>query len=225
MKIMMDIALPLGIFVLPLLGTHRLSDPAPWIGLVVGWLMMATQPAPRASALRSVTHQDRLSALGILGSMILAQLASVWQFRMSSTDGVALLLPAIGGMLAVTGLSLRIWAIRTLGTYFTATVSVVADQPLVASGPYRIVRHPSYTGAILAAAGVVVAMGSWVGAAAMVLLVVPAYAHRIRVEEESLVRSLGGRYAQYASGTPAVLPRIVLTVAHDARSDARRTIV
>ena len=57
-------------------------------------------------------------------------------------------------------LALRWWAIRTLGAHFTRNVQVVADQQLVVDGPYRYLRHPSYTGAILMYAGVGIGLGN-----------------------------------------------------------------
>lgn len=66
-----------------------------------------------------------------------------------------------GSALVLGGTIFRQWAIRTLGRYFTRQVLVSADQTVVENGPYRWVRHPSYTGATLQAAGVGFALGSW----------------------------------------------------------------
>ena len=60
---------------------------------------------------------------------------------------------AAGMAILVAGLVLRGWSFKTLGEYFTFTVMVSTDQPVVANGPYRLLRHPSYTGILLACIG------------------------------------------------------------------------
>ena len=52
------------------------------------------------------------------------------------------------------GVALRLWSFRTLGRYFTFTVQTSADQPVITDGPYRVVRHPSYAGILLAVMGI-----------------------------------------------------------------------
>src|SRR5260221_11382113 len=59
-----------------------------------------------------------------------------------------------GAALAVSGLALRLWSVITLGQYFTYVVKVTPDQKVVETGPYRLIRHPSYSGGLLAAAGI-----------------------------------------------------------------------
>ena len=60
---------------------------------------------------------------------------------------------AAGLVILLAGVALRGWSFKTLGEYFTFTVMVSSDQPVVAKGPYRVLRHPSYTGLLLALAG------------------------------------------------------------------------
>src|SRR5215472_16762895 len=70
-----------------------------------------------------------------------------------------------------TGLAIRIWSVLTLGASFRTTVEVDADQRLVETGPYRFVRHPSYTGILLLAIGYGLVLSSWLSLA--ILLIVP----------------------------------------------------
>ena len=72
---------------------------------------------------------------------------------------------AIGLVILLTGLVLRGWSILTLGEYFTATVKVSADQPVITAGPYQVLRHPSYTGLLLVMTGIGLASANWAGAA------------------------------------------------------------
>jgi protein-S-isoprenylcysteine O-methyltransferase Ste14 len=115
---------------------------------------------------------------------------------------------AAGMAILLGGLVLRGWSIRTLGDYFTGTVMVSSDQPVITSGPYRALRHPSYTGVLLACAGAGLASANWVGLAAMVLLPLPLFLWRIRAEERALLATLGDRYRGYAAHHKRLVPLV-----------------
>jgi protein-S-isoprenylcysteine O-methyltransferase len=116
--------------------------------------------------------------------------------------------PAIGCVVALGGVALRWWAIRTLGRHFTRDLQVTADHTLVQRGPYRVLRHPSYTGAMLMFAGVGVGLGNAVSLAACVLLPAIGYVQRIRREEALLRQQLGAPYDDYARVTRRLVPGI-----------------
>ena len=111
-----------------------------------------------------------------------------------------------GAALVLGGTIFRQWAIRTLGGYFTRTVLVSSDQRIVEEGPYRWVRHPSYTGALLAAAGVGLALGNAASLACLLAAMLPSFAYRIRVEEEALIGALGDPYRAYRARTKRLIP-------------------
>jgi len=106
------------------------------------------------------------------------------------------------------GLATRIWAVAALGRSFRTTVEVDAGQPVVSSGPYRWVRHPSYTGLLLIVAGFGLARGTWLSLAACVVLPLPAFVWRIHVEEAELNRVLGEAYRSYEAHTARLLPGV-----------------
>jgi protein-S-isoprenylcysteine O-methyltransferase Ste14 len=114
----------------------------------------------------------------------------------------------IGLAIAWAGIGLRWWSFRTLGRYFTFTVQTSADQPVVTSGPYRFVRHPSYTGIMLALAGVATTYGNWLSVAAFVVVLMVGFVNRIRVEEAALSAALGHAYTSYASGRKRLVPLV-----------------
>jgi protein-S-isoprenylcysteine O-methyltransferase Ste14 len=114
----------------------------------------------------------------------------------------------LGASLTVGGTLFRQWAIRTLGAYFTRSVRVSADQRVVQGGPYRRVRHPSYAGAILAAAGVGLALGNALSLALLIAAVLPGFAYRILVEEKALGETLGEPYLAYRTRTKRLIPFI-----------------
>ncbi len=67
--------------------------------------------------------------------------------------------------LLIVGAALRIWSQRTLGRYFSPNVQVSADQPVIARGPYRVLRHPGYAGGLLAIIGISLLCGNWIAVA------------------------------------------------------------
>jgi protein-S-isoprenylcysteine O-methyltransferase Ste14 len=115
---------------------------------------------------------------------------------------------AIGMAMILAGLALRGWAFLALGDYFTFTVMVSSDQPVIATGPYRLLRHPSYTGLLLASAGVGVASANWVAVATLTLLPLAILIWRIRVEENALLATLDGPYRAYASQHKRLVPLV-----------------
>jgi protein-S-isoprenylcysteine O-methyltransferase Ste14 len=113
------------------------------------------------------------------------------------------------GLIAMwLGLAVRIWAIASLGAAFRTTVEVDPGQRVVSSGPYRWVRHPSYTGLLLIVAGFGLARGTWLSLAAGLLLPLPALGRRIHVEEAELNRVLGDAYRGYQASTARLLPGV-----------------
>lgn len=113
---------------------------------------------------------------------------------------------AAAGVGSWLGLLLRWWSVVTLGRYFTTVLAVGDDQPVIESGPYRWVRHPSYSGLLLAFTGCAVMVGNWAGVLGSVVVVVAALLIRIRVEERGLIAALGQRYLGYAAGRARLVP-------------------
>ena len=113
---------------------------------------------------------------------------------------------ALGVVIAWLGLLLRWWSFVSLGQYFTLVVMTSADQPVVDRGPYRVVRHPSYTGLFLAFAGVGLMLGNWVSTVGAVGLVLIALIYRLRLEERALSAALGDRYREFAASRARLIP-------------------
>jgi protein-S-isoprenylcysteine O-methyltransferase Ste14 len=113
-----------------------------------------------------------------------------------------------GLALMVGGTGYRIWAIRTLGKHFSATVQTADTQTLITSGPYRNLRHPSYLGAFVAVVGCTVLLQAWVGAAVAACAMLYAYYQRITVEESALSAHFGETYRDYQIKTWRMLPGV-----------------
>ena len=112
----------------------------------------------------------------------------------------------IGITLMLAGLAFRFYAMWVLGRFFTYDVAVQADQTIVEAGPYRYIRHPSYTGALITLVGLGLALGNWAALLTILACMGIAYAYRITVEEAALVAALGEPYKQYMRRTQRLVP-------------------
>lgn len=115
---------------------------------------------------------------------------------------------AVGLALYLAGFVMRRWSEHSLGRYFTFTVMTSADQPVITTGPYRIVRHPGYTGVMLVVLGAGFVAGNWIGLIGFTVSILLPLLYRIRVEETALVGALGDRYRSYAAGHKRLVPLV-----------------
>jgi protein-S-isoprenylcysteine O-methyltransferase Ste14 len=106
-----------------------------------------------------------------------------------------------GVPLALADTALRAWAVAKLGRWFSLTIQVRPGQPVVDTGPYRILRHPSYAGGDLALLGVGLSAGKWVSPLLFVAPWLVAHAYRIHVEERALLQTTGEPYRAYCKRT------------------------
>ena len=118
------------------------------------------------------------------------------------------LFAGLGVVIFMAGLILRWYSIIRLGRFFTVNVAIAEDHQLIESGPYRWVRHPSYTGALLAFLGFGLSLGDWLAILVIMVPVFFAFAYRMNVEERALMGALGDRYVSYARKTKRLVPFI-----------------
>ena len=91
------------------------------------------------------------------------------------------------------GLGLRVWSLASLGERWTARVLVLPGAPLVATGPYRFLRHPNYLAVVLEIAAIPLVHGAWLTAAVFTVLNAAMLTVRIRTEEAALARAVKAR--------------------------------
>jgi protein-S-isoprenylcysteine O-methyltransferase len=144
--------------------------------------------------------------------LALALLAGIVSGALAASQHVAPLpggpwWPVIAGLALVwAGFALRAWSIVTLGHFFQITVLVQDHHRVIDTGPYRLLRHPSYLAMIIIQAGIGVADGDWASIALMMTITTVAFLIRIRVEERALLAALGEDYAAYAQRTARLVP-------------------
>jgi protein-S-isoprenylcysteine O-methyltransferase len=136
-------------------------------------------------------------AAGLLLSLFVPQAAMPWKRVEVFFFGIACMLG---------GTALRWYSAQVLGKYFTFDVAIHGGQTLIEAGPYRFVRHPSYSGALLSLFGFGLALGNWAGLMVSLSCLSFAYAYRIPVEEAALTAALGEAYKQYMRRTWRLVP-------------------
>ena len=165
-----------------------------------------------AEGAKSADSKDSGSLKVLLGGMWIALLVAfllafekVWSFPISAQ----LPLFGIGVLMIVLGSLLRRYCFRTLGEYFTGDVRARANQPVVSSGPYRLVRHPSYTAGMMMFIGIGLALGSWLSFALLTIATIATYSYRVAVEERALLETIGEPYVDYMKKRKRFIPYLV----------------
>ena len=156
----------------------------------------------------SDSRLDRSSLRALWITIVLSVAAAITVSRVLpqfSSQSLSRLYP-FGVGTFVAGLVLRWMAIIHLGRFFTVDVAIAKDHRLVESGPYRFVRHPAYSGALLAFAGFGICLGNWISLLALIVPIGWAFLRRIGIEESALTRALREDYAAYARRTRRLVP-------------------
>ena len=122
--------------------------------------------------------------------------------------GINGLVTVCGPVLMAAGIFFRCVSVRALGRYFLNDVAVVPGQPLVRTGIYGVVRHPSEVGTIFLVLGAAMLFESTLGLTAGLLLLLPAVIRRTRLEDEVLRREHAAAFVDYARQVGALIPRI-----------------
>jgi len=142
----------------------------------------------------------------------------LWSVGIAMAVLLALLLPhatmswkrtsffLVGICFMLMGVALRWYSAAILGKYFTFDVAIQGGHTLIEAGPYRYVRHPSYSGALLSLLGFGLALGNWAGLAAALSCLGYAYFYRIPIEEQALSSAFGDVYKQYMNRTWRLVP-------------------
>jgi protein-S-isoprenylcysteine O-methyltransferase Ste14 len=182
---------------------------APFVVSICAWfaielILLARDLVRRKGRLGQDRGTRAIVSLSLAGSIWIAILVPRWLPALDAPGPRAF--AAVGLALIWVGLAVRIWAVVTLGRSFSTFVGVDTDQPVITRGPYRWVRHPSYTGLLLVALGFGLGAANWLSLAVCVVLPSLGLLRRISVEESELTRVLGQRYRDYQRTTHRLIP-------------------
>lgn len=154
------------------------------------------------------TSEDR-GSMRLLWLVITASVAGAMVLRGVRATRLPLSMQvgaSLGLCLLFGGLLLRWVAILSLGRMFTVDVAIHSDHVLVETGVYRLVRHPSYSGLLLAFAGFGILFGNWLSLAVLLIPIGFAVGYRIAVEEAALRKAFGAPYSVYCARTKRLVP-------------------
>jgi protein-S-isoprenylcysteine O-methyltransferase Ste14 len=150
-----------------------------------------------------------VALIAIGGAIALAiAIPLAWVRALQVPAGLAPVLFAIGVAMLIAGSLLRRHCWRLLAASFTGDVRARPDQPIVSTGAYRWLRHPSYTAGILMNTGIGLALGSWGSALVLVIASFAVYAYRISVEEQALLEVVGEPYRRFMLTRRRLIPFI-----------------
>jgi protein-S-isoprenylcysteine O-methyltransferase Ste14 len=141
----------------------------------------------------------------VITASVIAGVYCARNFPIASLTNGRTLAPVATVLFAI-GIIVRWWAIIVLGRFFTVDVTIEKDHVLVERGPFRVVRHPSYTGVLLAFVGFALSLQNWAALLIILLPIFAAFIHRMNVEEKALTRALGSTYTDYMSRTKRLVP-------------------
>jgi len=178
-----------------------------WFGFALVWMLWAirTKPTERRESILS-----RLSYALVLPPgfyLIFARRVPIHWLNAQVLPDIAWVREA-GVALTAAGLLFAIWARLYLGTNWSGTVTVKVGHELVRSGPYRWVRHPIYSGLLLASLGTAAERGEMRGVFA-VAFIFAGFWMKLRTEERFMADVFGSKYAEYKRDTGALIPRVI----------------
>ncbi len=182
----------------------------PWALLfwpVFGWVFMPEFLLIRRSSGTASSPQDRgtLKLILVVNNFALWAGAAVSFFAgLAAPWPVSMLLAGTAVLFA--GGVLRRVCFSSLGEYFKGAVVVSPDQPVIQSGPYRWIRHPSYTAGFMVLGGTGMALGNWLSIALLFGAPCLVYTFRIRAEESALLETIGEPYRLYMARTKRLIP-------------------
>ncbi len=179
-----------------------------WLAFLVYWIAAAsgTKKTRRVESLAiAVSHWTPLVAGIVLLSLPDERWMGWLAVRVVPWSEV---LFWIGAAITVAGLGFAVWARLYLGSNWSGVVTLKDDHTLIRSGPYALVRHPIYTGILLALLGSGLTRGEWRDLVGL-LLVAGAFRRKLAIEERWLAEQFPADYAGYRRDVPALIPRLI----------------
>jgi protein-S-isoprenylcysteine O-methyltransferase Ste14 len=179
--------------------------PSIWIALEISLVLRDKSRGKGTTTSDKGTRYLNFIALTI-GILAAALLNNVQKFIFPGGKTPAVFFIGVGIILA--GMALRYWAVASLGVFFRTTIETEVNQKVIQSGPYHLIRHPSYCGWLLVCLGYGISMQNWLSLIAAFVIPLCALLYRIQIEEQVLVSSLGTDYVEYQKRTKKLLPWI-----------------
>jgi protein-S-isoprenylcysteine O-methyltransferase Ste14 len=179
---------------------------APWFVFLIYWIIAARKRRV-TRAMESFASRYGVMFILICGYFLLfspkARIGILGRRFVPDTPAVEIL----GVILTWLGVLIAIWARRHLAENWSARVTIKVDHELIRTGPYARMRHPIYSGLVLATLGTAVAIGEWRGLLS-VCLAVAAYSFKAKKEEAMLTGQFGSAFEEHRKHTGFLIPRL-----------------
>jgi len=177
-----------------------------FIASFLGWVVFELWVFWRDRKNGLTDHDNRrwviiLLTIGILLAFNLPEAVPIFNF----TNYISLLF-FLGIVLVWAGLLFRYWAIKTLGKFFSTKLIIQEEHKLITSGPYKYIRHPSYTAVLITFLGFGLSLCNYLSLVVLVITVLIAYIRRIKIEEKILQNQFGKLYEDYKQKSWALIP-------------------
>jgi protein-S-isoprenylcysteine O-methyltransferase Ste14 len=171
---------------------------------IIGGIMVPRVRRHGTEIKKKERGSGRLISVSVVVSFIVA-----FSFALSGITLMPSWVFYLGIVVVILGMIVRQWSIAVLGRFFSPTIGVQEGQKIVDRGPYRLVRHPSYTGILLILVGVGLAFQSLAAILVILFMFSVAYGYRMSEEEKVLVLELGEEYVKYMKRTKRLIPYLV----------------
>lgn len=175
-----------------------------WLLLCAVWLGSAPF-AKRTIHKQSLGSRIEQSALFAVGLYLLFGSPSTPDWFNQPVFRVTVPIALAGLGITVCGIALSIWARLTLGENWSASATVKQDHTLIVRGPYHAVRHPIYTGFLVALLGSALQRGLLRSFLAVIICAVALWI-KVAVEEDFMVQRFGQEYLRYRREVSALVP-------------------
>jgi protein-S-isoprenylcysteine O-methyltransferase Ste14 len=198
----------------PLVAHHPLLLSVLLVSLLIWRVMEASVDIRTRKRLRAgQERQDKGSYVVLLCLIVFGILLGVllaFKVQAFAIANASVFLFWLGILLIYAGIALRLYAIVVLGAFFTTTVAVAPEQTVISSGPYRLIRHPSYTGFLITLLGFGLSFtNNWLSLLVIMGCALLGFSYRIQVEEHVLQAHLGQRYQEYMRRTKRLIPFVL----------------
>ena len=177
-----------------------------WGVMAIVWLIGAIRTKPTA---RSQSAASRVVHIALLGAAFVMMFGRVPLGPLDLAMFPESAMIAYGGLaLVVAGVALAIWARFMLGGNWSASVTIKDHHTITRSGPYRMVRHPIYSGILLGLLGTALVQNRVRQFIGLVLVFIAMWT-KLQIEEQFLERQFGPEYLEYKRNVRALIPFVL----------------